>query len=114
MTIESIQRKLQEFADARDWEQFHCPKNLVMALSVEVSELVEHFQWLTQEQSKNLTNEKIDEVEQELGDIFIYLMRIADKLNINLIDAALNKIDINEKKYPVEKAKGIAKKYNEL
>jgi dCTP diphosphatase len=114
MTIESIQRKLQEFADDRDWEQFHSPKNLVMALSVEVSELVEHFQWLTQEQSKNLTNEKIDEVEQELGDIFIYLMRIADKLNINLIDAALNKIDINEKKYPVEKAKGIAKKYNEL
>jgi dCTP diphosphatase len=114
MTIESIQRKLQEFADDRDWEQFHSPKNLVMALSVEVSELVEHFQWLTQEQSKNLTNEKIDEVEQELGDIFIYLMRIADKLNINLIDAALNKIDINEKKYPVEKAKGVAKKYNEL
>jgi len=114
MSIESIQRKLQEFADDRDWEQFHSPKNLVMALSVEVSELVEHFQWLTQEQSKNLTNEKIDKVEQELGDIFIYLMRIADKLNINLVDAAFDKIDINEKKYPVEKAKGIAKKYNEL
>ncbi|WP_300459905.1 nucleotide pyrophosphohydrolase [Desulfobacula sp.] len=114
MDIKSIQERLQRFADERDWEQFHSPKNLAMALSVESSELVEHFQWLTQEQSRELPKEKIGAVEQEIGDVFIYLMRLADKLNIDLLQAAQRKIEVNEQKYPVAKAKGNAKKYTEL
>ena len=84
-----------------------------MALSAEVAEIVEHFQWLTEEQSKNLTQDKLDEVETELADTLIYLIRLADKLGINLITAAQRKIEVNERKYPVEKAKGSAKKYTE-
>jgi dCTP diphosphatase len=114
MSIKSIQERLQHFAKERDWEQFHSPKNLAMALSVEASELVEHFQWLTQEQSRNLSSKKTSEIEQELGDILIYLIRISDKLDIDLLGAAQRKIEINEQKYPVAKAKGNAKKYTEL
>ena len=106
--------QLRQFAEERDWEQFHSPKNLSMALSVEVSEIVEHFQWLTHEQSKNLPNDKLEEVETELADTFIYLIRLADKLEIDLLAAAQSKLEVNEQKYPVGKAKGIAKKYTEL
>ena len=84
-----------------------------MALSAEVAEIVEHFQWLTEEQSKNLKQVKLDEVETELADTLIYLIRLADKLDINLLTAAQRKIEVNERKYPVEKAKGSAKKYTE-
>jgi len=112
--LNEIKQRLREFAEARDWEQFHSPKNLSMALSAEVAEIVEHFQWLTEEQSKNLPKDKLDEVETELADTLIYLIRLADKLDIDLLKAAKNKIDINEQKYPVEKSKGNAKKYTEL
>lgn len=112
--LESIKKRLREFATARDWEQFHSPKNLSMALSAEVAEIVEHFQWLTEEQSKNLPKDKLAEVETELADTLIYLIRLADKLDIDLTKAATSKIEINEQKYPVEKAKGNAKKYTEL
>ena len=105
---------LREFAEARDWDQYHSPKNISMALSVEVSEIVEHFQWLTEEQSKNLPKDRLAEVETELADTFIYLIRLADKLDIDLLKAAENKIELNEQKYPVDKAKGNAKKYTEL
>ena len=109
-----LKQRLRDFAEARDWDQFHSPKNLSMALSAEVAEIVEHFQWLTEEQSKTLPKDKLAEVETELADTLIYLIRLADKLDIDLLNAAKNKIDINEQKYPVDKAKGNAKKYTEL
>jgi dCTP diphosphatase len=110
----SIKQRLREFAAARDWDQFHSPKNLTMALSVEVAEIVEHFQWLSEEQSNNLSQETIAEVATELADTLLYLVRLADKLDIDLLDAARRKIDINEQKYPVEKARGHARKYTKL
>ena len=112
--MKDLKQRLRTFAEQRDWEQFHSPKNLAMALSVEVAEVVEHFQWLTEEQSKNLPKEKLKEVETELADTFIYLIRLADKLEIDLLAAAQSKIEINERKYPVGKAKGSSKKYTEL
>jgi len=112
--LNEIKHRLREFAEVRHWNQFHSPKNLSMALSAEVAEIVEHFQWLTEEQSKTLPKDKLAEVETELADTLIYLIRLADKLDIDLIKAAKNKIDINEQKYPIDKAKGNAKKYTEL
>ena len=113
-SMEKIKHRLRHFAEEREWYQFHSPKNLCMALSAEVAEVVEHFQWLTQEQSNNLSQDKLLEVENELADTFIYLIRLADKLDIDLFSAAEDKIDINERKYPVGKSKGNAKKYTEL
>jgi len=112
--INSIIQRIRDIAEARDWDQFHSPKNLTMALSAEVSEIIEHFQWLTEEQSENLPQNKLKEVETELADTLIYLIRLADKLDIDLLNATLNKIKINEQKYPVDKAKGNAKKYTEF
>ena len=112
--LNELKQRLREFAEVRDWNQFHSPKNLSMALSAEVAEIVEHFQWLTEEQSKTLPQDKLAEVETELADTLIYLIRLADKLDIDLLKAAQSKIELNEKKYPVEKAKGNAKKYTEL
>ena len=112
-TLESLTERLREFVEARDWDQFHSPKNLSMALIAESAELVEHFQWLTEEQSTNLSKNKLKEVEEELADILIFLIRIADKLNIDLFDAARRKIELNEKKYPAEKVRGRAEKYSE-
>lgn len=112
--LEEVKLRLRKFAVARDWDQFHSPKNLSMALSAEVAEVVEHFQWLTEEQSKSLSAEKLLEVGEELADTLIYLVRLADKLDIDLLSVTNSKIEINEKKYPVEKAKGNAKKYTEF
>lgn len=112
--LDQIKHRLREFAESRDWDQFHSPKNLSMALSAEVAEIVEHFQWLTEEQSNNLPQDKLAEVENELADTLIYLIRLADRLDIDLLKAVENKININEQKYPVDKAKGNAKKYTEL
>ncbi|MBN4075279.1 MAG: nucleotide pyrophosphohydrolase [SAR86 cluster bacterium] len=114
ITINSIKERLRDFTEVRDWDQFHSPKNLSMALSVEVAEITEHFQWLTEEQSQNLSPNKRNEVERELADTLIYLIRLADKLDIDLLAAAHSKIEINEQKYPVSKAKGTSKKYTEL
>ena len=111
--IDQLKLRLREFAAARDWDQFHSPKNLSMALIAEAAELVEHFQWLTEEQSVNLTSEKRAEVATELADIFIYLIRVADKLDIDLIQAANDKIAHNEEKYPADQVRGSAKKYTE-
>ncbi len=112
--LETLKQRIREFADARDWNQFHSPKNLSMALSVEAAEIVEHFQWLTEEQSNNLPQNKRQEVESELADTFIYLIRMADKLDIDLLSATKKKIAVNEEKYPVDKARGNAKKYTEF
>ena len=111
--MEALKQKLREFAQERDWDQFHSPKNLVMALSVEVAELVEHFQWLTQAQSRITEPEKREQIRQEIGDVLIYLVRLADKLDIDPLQAARDKIDINHRKYPADRVRGSAKKYNE-
>ncbi|MCW8900114.1 MAG: nucleotide pyrophosphohydrolase [Gammaproteobacteria bacterium] len=111
--FEELSKRLVKFAMDRDWDQFHAPKNLVMALSVEAAELTEHFQWLTEEQSHNLSKEKLDEVALEMADIYIYLTRLATKLEVDLPQYVDDKIKINEKKYPVEKVKGSAKKYDQ-
>jgi NTP pyrophosphatase (non-canonical NTP hydrolase) len=113
LTIEQLQQRIRDFASARDWDQFHSPKNLSMALIAEAAELVEHFQWLTQEQSRGLPEDKRAEVSLELADIFIYLLRLADKLGVDLIDAAARKIELNAEKYPADNVRGSAKKYTE-
>jgi dCTP diphosphatase len=112
--MQELIKKLRKFAKERDWEQFHSPKNLVMALSVEVAEIVEHFQWLTEEQSRNLDQKTLETVKQEIGDIQIYLARLADQLGIDPLLAAKEKIRKNAVKYPIGKAKGSAKKYIDL
>lgn len=112
--LEEIKLKLREFAKERDWDQFHSPKNFSMALIVECAELVEHFQWLTDEQSKRLPDDSLDEVSLEMADIMIYLIRLADKLDVDLIDSVKRKMALNAIKYPVEKSKGLATKYNKL
>jgi len=112
--LNSLKLKLREFAKERDWDQFHSPKNFSMAMIVECAELVEHFQWLTDEQSKQLSAETLEEVRLEMADIFIYLIRLSDKLDIDLINAANDKIILNAQKYPIDKSKGLAKKYNKL
>lgn len=105
---------LRQFASERDWDKFHNPKNLVMALSGEVGELSDIFQWLTLEESQkeNLSSTQLNDVEEELADVFLYLLRIADKLDINLESAALKKLEVNKEKYPIFLAKGNAVKYN--
>lgn len=102
MDIESIKRTLATFSEKRDWEQYHSPKNLAMALSVEVSELLEIFQWLTEEQSKNLSKEQMHHAQEEIADIAIYTLNLCRKLNIDLEQAILNKIEVNAIKYPLE------------
>jgi len=111
--LDDIKEKLRQFAQARDWDQFHSPKNLSMALAGEVGELLELFQWLTEEQSKNLTQEQRKAVEEEMADVFLYLIRLADRLSVDLLKVAKNKMIINEQKYPADKVKGSSKKYTE-
>lgn len=112
-SLEQIKERLRTFTTARDWDQFHSPKNLAMAMIVEAAELVEHFQWLTEDQSQTLPPDKLAEVEQEIADIQIYLIRLADKLDIDMEQAVNAKMELNEKKYPAEKVRGRAVKYNE-
>jgi NTP pyrophosphatase (non-canonical NTP hydrolase) len=112
--LNDLSESLEQFAVARDWNQFHTPKNLAMALSVEVAELVEEFQWLTEEQSTHLSPEKLARVKDEIGDILNYLVRISSKLDIDMIGAARDKIKKNAEKYPVDKSRGNALKYTEL
>ena len=109
-----LRDKLRDFARAREWERYHTPKNLAMALIVETAELVEHFQWLTPEQSHELPPPKFDKVREEVADVLIYLVELADVLGIDLAAAAHEKIAKNAGKYPVEKARGNAAKYDEL
>jgi dCTP diphosphatase len=111
--LTQLRNKLRDYVEARDWDQFHSPKNLVMALSVEASELLEHFQWLSEEQSHTLTPEKHEQVAQEMSDVLVYLVRLADKLDIDLLEAADAKLKLNALKYPADKVRGSAKKYTE-
>jgi NTP pyrophosphatase (non-canonical NTP hydrolase) len=112
-SIEALRDRLREFAAERDWDQFHTPKNLSMALIAEAAELVEHFQWVDGSRSHLLEDRVRPSVEEELADIFIYLVRIADKLDIDLYRAAERKIAINARKYPADKVRGSARKYTE-
>lgn len=114
MNLNDIQQKLSQFAEDRNWDQFHSPKNLSMALAAEVAELLEIFQWLTEQQSKDIINfeKEIAQVKEEIADIFIYLVRLAYKLNIDIEKEVLAKIDLNEKKYPIDLSKNNSIKYN--
>jgi len=107
-SLEQLRQQLAAFAEQRDWQQFHSPKNLAMALIAEAAELVEHFQWLTEEQSWRLEPGKKTAVSLELADILIYLIRTADQLDIDLIASTLEKIRVNEQRYPVDKVRGKA------
>ncbi len=113
-SLEDLRDAQRRFAAERDWEQFHAPKNLAMALSVEVAELLEHFQWLSEEQSKQLSAELHTKVREELADVLIYLVRLADKLDVDLLAAARDKMVLNADKYPVDMARGHSRKYTKL
>ena len=112
--MEELIEKLRKFAEERDWEQFHSPKNLSMALVVEASEILEILQWLSEEESRNLDPRTLSRLREEIGDVQIYLARLADQLGISPLEAAKEKLEKNQKKYPVDKAKGSAKKYTEF
>ncbi|HSQ79526.1 MAG TPA: nucleotide pyrophosphohydrolase [Casimicrobiaceae bacterium] len=112
--LERLREQLREFAAARDWDQFHSPKNLAMALSAEAGELLEIFQWLTEEQSRSLAPEAHAAASDEVADVLLYLVRLADQLGIDPIAAANRKIVANAEKYPVDKARGNSRKYTEL
>lgn len=112
--LEELKLSLREFAQERDWNQFHSPKNLAMALAGETGELIECLQWLTEEQSSKLSDAKTSEVADEIADVQLYLIRLADKLNIDIASACRQKIEKNAKKYPINKSHGSAKKYTEL
>jgi len=111
--LERLSKRLLTFARERDWEQFHSPKNLTMALAGECGELIEHFQWLSEEQSAALAPEKKREVALEMADILIYLIRLSQRLDLNLLDAVEEKIGINERRYPAEKVRGDARRADE-
>ncbi|MCL4774607.1 MAG: nucleotide pyrophosphohydrolase [Burkholderiaceae bacterium] len=105
---------LRRFADERDWEQFHAPKNLAAALCVEAAELLEHFQWMTEDASRGLPAETLAKVGEEMADVLLYLVRLADKLDVDLVQAARRKMQLNAQKYPVERARGSSRKYTEI
>lgn len=111
-TLAGLRRDLRHFADARDWGQFHTPKNLAMALSVEAAELLECFQWLTAEQSAALAADERRAVEEEVADVLLYLLRLTDILGIDPLRAAQRKMKLNRRKYPVALARGSARKYS--
>ncbi|MBI2296562.1 MAG: nucleotide pyrophosphohydrolase [Betaproteobacteria bacterium] len=113
-SLESLRARLAKFAAERDWEQFHNPKNLAMAIAGEAGEVLEHFQWLTFEQAANLPKETRAEVELECADVLLFLLRLCDKLDIDLAAAAEKKLTLNAKNYPVDKSRGKATKYNKL
>lgn len=112
--LESLTEKLLEFRRQRDWEQFHDPKNLAEAISIEASELLEVFLWKTTQDSRNLSDSNRQKVEEEAADIMIFLIYLSKECGFNLLDIVEQKIKTNSGKYPIEKSKGTAKKYNEL
>jgi dCTP diphosphatase len=112
--IDDLQAAQRNFAQERDWGQFHTPKNLASALVVEAAELLEHFQWLTEEQSRTLPEEKRVQVGEEIADVLRYLLQLSDKLQIDVMQAAWRKIGLNAEKYPVDRSKGSIRKYNDI
>lgn len=112
--LESLIDRIKQFNADRDWAQYHSPKNLSVSLVIEAAELAEVFQWLTEDQSRCLDEDKLDKVREEIGDVFIYLLTICDNLGVNPFDAAASKLLINEEKYPVDRSRGRSDKYTEL
>jgi NTP pyrophosphatase (non-canonical NTP hydrolase) len=110
--LDCLREELRQFTGDRDWDQFHSPKNLAMALAGEVGEVCEHFQWLDEEQSCNLDEGTRAAVALELADVLIYLVRLADKLDVDLLAAAHRKMKINVEKYPADKVRGSSRKYD--
>ncbi|MCZ2498914.1 nucleotide pyrophosphohydrolase [Xylophilus sp. Kf1] len=113
-SLTELAQRLDQFAAAREWQKFHSPKNLASALVVEAGELLEHFQWMTEAQSRELTQEKCDAVGAEVADVLLYLIQLSTSLGIDPITAAQAKLQINALKYPVALARGTSKKYDEL
>ena len=111
--MKDLAQKIKQFVEERDWDRFHSPKNIAMALSVEVAEVVEHFQWLSEAESMELSDEKRAEIQDELGDILIYLVQLSRKLGIDLVEAGHQKVAKNALKYPKERVRGKALKYSE-
>ena len=111
--MKDLSNQLKSFADERDWNQFHSPKNLAMALSVEASEIVEHFQWMSEKESYSLPPDKLELVKEEIGDVLLYLVRLSDQLNIDPLVVAKEKLEKNKIKYPAEKVKGKSNKYSD-
>lgn len=111
--ISNLQQQLRDFAAERDWDQFHSPKNLSMALAVEAGELMELFQWLSEAESRALPPDKLNQAAEEAADVFLYLLRLADKLGIDLVKAAEAKLALNAKKYPADKVRGDSRKYSD-
>ena len=109
-----LSKALGRFASERDWDQYHSPKNLTAALTVEVAELLEHFQWITEEQSQNLRAEELAKAREEMADVLLYLLRLASKLDIDLVRAAIEKIQLNARKYPIDRSRGSSKKYTDI
>ena len=112
--FEVIRQQLIAFRNEREWAQFHDPKNLAEAISIEAAELLENFLWKTPEQSRSLSPLKLENVKEEAADIFIFLTYLCEEYKINLLDEVMRKIHLNEKKYPVNKAKGSSRKYTDL
>ncbi len=112
--VQELIESIRAFNRQREWGQYHSPKNLVMALAGEVGELIEPFQWLTEEQSRHLPPAKKAAVEEEIGDVTICLLNLADQLGVDILAAATRKLERNRVKYPVEKARGRADKYTDL
>lgn len=114
LSLDQLRAQLRAFVAERDWDQFHNPKNLAMALTVEAGELLEHFQWLTAEQADALTPQTRTEVELEIADVLLFLLRLCDRLDIDPLQAAQRKLVLNAARYPVDKARGRAAKYDKL
>jgi dCTP diphosphatase len=112
-SIDELRESIRTFTEERDWAQYHTPKNLAMALIAEAAEIVEIFQWLTPADSENLKAEKLQHLREEIGDVLIYLMNLADRCGIDPIEAAFEKIRVNAVKYPPEKVRGKSEKYTE-
>ena len=113
-SLRKLSTELADFVDERDWNQFHNPKNLAMALAVEAGELLEHFQWLSETEAEALSPPQRQEVAMEMADVLMFLLRLADRLQVDLIESAGEKLKLNRQKYPVEKARGRATKYDKL
>lgn len=112
-SLQQLSQRLQQFADARDWGQFHSPKNLASALIVEAGELLEHFQWMTETQSRELDAGTKQAVAHEMADVLLYLVQLASGLGVDLLQAADEKMRLNAQKYPVDRARGSSRKYND-
>jgi dCTP diphosphatase len=112
--LTELRDALRAFASERDWDKYHSPKNLASALSVEAAELLEHFQWMSEDESRSLAPAQLEAVGHELADVLLYLIRLADRLGVDLAAAAHAKIALNARKYPVERSRGSRRKYTDL